>query len=92
MARWLEVLAEFNDEVVHHPGKEHQNADALSCKMCKQCGTQVGGEEITLEAQLNGCHPTQSILPIWPNRKIKEQQTQGSDIKIVRGWLQCIPR
>ena len=88
MARWLEALA---DEVVHHPGKQHQNADALSRKMCKQCGSQVGGEEITLEAQLNAVDvsATQSILPIWSNREIKEQQTQDSDIKIVRGWLQC---
>ena len=91
VARWLEALAEFDYEVVHRPGKQHQNADALSRKMCKQCGTQVGGEEITLEAQLNAVDvsATQSILPIWSNREIKEQQTQDSDIKIVRGWLQC---
>ena len=90
VARWLEALAEFAYEVVHRPGKQHQNADALSRKMCKQCGTQVGGEEITLEAQLNAVDvsATQSILPIWSNREIKEQQTQDSDIKIVRGWLQ----
>eukprot|EP00731_Ephydatia_muelleri_P024436 Em0016g707a len=40
VARWLETLAEFDCEVVHRPSKQHQNADALSRKMCKQCGTQ----------------------------------------------------
>ena len=44
MTRWLEALAEFDYEVVHHPGKQHQNADALSRKMCKQCGTLGGGK------------------------------------------------
>ena len=86
MARWLEALAHFDYEVVHHPGKQHQNADALSRKMSKQCGTQLGREEISLEAQLNAVESAaQSILPIWPNRKIKEHQTQDSDIKIIRG-------
>ncbi|KRX32290.1 Retrovirus-related Pol polyprotein from transposon, partial [Trichinella sp. T6] len=28
VARWLEKLAEFDFEVVHRPGKKHQNADA----------------------------------------------------------------
>ena len=85
MTRWLEELADFDYEVVHHPGKQHQNADALSRKMCKQCGTLVGGKEITLEAQLNAIDVsvTQSILPIWSNREIKEQKTQDSYIKIL---------
>ena len=30
MARWLKGMAEFNYEVIHRPGKQHFNADALS--------------------------------------------------------------
>eukprot|EP00731_Ephydatia_muelleri_P024454 Em0016g725a len=65
VARWLETLAEFDCEVVHRPSKQHQNADALSRKMCKQCGTQVGGDEITLEGQQNSIEvsATQTVLP-----------------------------
>ncbi|KRY45558.1 Retrovirus-related Pol polyprotein from transposon, partial [Trichinella britovi] len=37
VARWLEQLAEFDFEVIHHPGRKHQNADALSREACKQC-------------------------------------------------------
>ncbi|KRY23967.1 Retrovirus-related Pol polyprotein from transposon, partial [Trichinella patagoniensis] len=37
--RWLEKLAEFDFEVVHRPGKKHQNADALSRRACRQCGS-----------------------------------------------------
>ena len=65
VARWLETWAEFDYEVVHRPGKQHHNADASSRKMCKQCGTQVGGDEITLEGQLNAIEvsATQTVLP-----------------------------
>ena len=39
-ARWMEILAEFNMELVHRKGLKHGNADGLSrreCKDCKQC-------------------------------------------------------
>ncbi|KRZ63940.1 Retrovirus-related Pol polyprotein from transposon, partial [Trichinella sp. T8] len=39
VARWLEKLAEFDFEVVHRPGKKHQNADALSRRACRQSGS-----------------------------------------------------
>ena len=38
MARWLEILSEYNFEVLHRPGVQHKNADALSRSPCKQCG------------------------------------------------------
>ena len=42
MSRWLEGMAEFNYEVVHRPGKQHCNADALSRGQCRQCGLDFG--------------------------------------------------
>ena len=38
LARWLEVLASFHVELEFRPGKNHQNADGLSRRPCKQCG------------------------------------------------------
>ena len=35
VARWLEILAEFDCDVVHRPGLQHGNADALSRLQCK---------------------------------------------------------
>ena len=38
IARWLQVLGEYNFKVLHRPGKQHQNADGLSRRgPCKQC-------------------------------------------------------
>uniref|UniRef100_A0A3B4WDD1 Gypsy retrotransposon integrase-like protein 1 n=2 Tax=Seriola lalandi dorsalis TaxID=1841481 RepID=A0A3B4WDD1_SERLL len=35
LARWLEKLAEYDFQVLHRPGKFHQNADALSRRPCR---------------------------------------------------------
>ena len=37
-ARWLELLEEFDFEVVHRPGFRHANADGLSRKPCRGKG------------------------------------------------------
>ena len=45
LARWRERLQEFNLKIIHHCGKQHRNADALSRRPRQQCGrTHEGGE------------------------------------------------
>ncbi len=38
---WMEILSEYNFTIEHRAGRIHQNADALSCKPCNQCGREV---------------------------------------------------
>lgn len=38
LARWLERLQEYTFTVVHRPGNQHKNVDALSRVPCNQCG------------------------------------------------------
>ena len=38
VARWLEVISEYNIEIQHRAGRRHGNADGLSRRPCKQCG------------------------------------------------------
>ena len=38
LARWLEKLQEFQFTIVHHPGRTHGNADALSRQPVRHCG------------------------------------------------------
>ena len=33
----MEQFQEYHFERVHHPGKRHTNADAMSCHPCVQC-------------------------------------------------------
>ncbi len=37
IARWLQILSNFDVQIEHRPGVRHQNADALSRPPCKQC-------------------------------------------------------
>lgn len=34
VAKWLEILQEYDFEVQHRPGRKHANADALSRRPC----------------------------------------------------------
>ena len=38
LARWLQVLSEYQFDIIHRPGKQHGNADGLSRRSCRQCG------------------------------------------------------
>ena len=38
LARWIEKLQQYNFDIVHRPGKQPSNADALSRLHCNQCG------------------------------------------------------
>ncbi|XP_038053996.1 uncharacterized protein LOC119726413 [Patiria miniata] len=46
LARWMEVLSQYDLVVEHRSGKKHGNADGLSRRQCKQCGR----EEVVDEA------------------------------------------
>ena len=51
LARWLEVISEYDMTIQHKPGRKHGNADGLSRKACKQCGndTDIGKVPEALE-------------------------------------------
>ena len=38
LARWIELLQEYDFDIVHRQGKVHCNADSLSRRPCQQCG------------------------------------------------------
>ncbi|KRX23801.1 Transposon Ty3-G Gag-Pol polyprotein [Trichinella nelsoni] len=76
VARWLEKLAEFDFEVVHRPGKKHQNADALSRRACRECGSGDDSSDIQVAGTL------ESVSPVgrW--------QKKGAELMQVREWIE----
>ena len=38
VARWLQIIGEYDFEIIHRAGRSHQNADSLSRRPCLQCG------------------------------------------------------
>jgi hypothetical protein len=50
VARWLQILGEYDYEIIHRPGKSHQNADSLSRRPCSQCNRDDSENEMTIPA------------------------------------------
>ena len=72
VARWLEVLFEFDYTVVHRAGKRHTYAAALSRGRCSQCGLEEEEEDETLPCDA----VSHLMLPAWTEEEIKAQQSQ----------------
>eukprot|EP00731_Ephydatia_muelleri_P001652 Em0001g1652a len=65
VARWLEILSEYDFTVEHRPGLKHGNADSLSRLPCRQCGASQDQVDnlYSLEAAL--AQATESDLALW---------------------------
>ena len=72
LARWLQVLEQYDFEVLHRPGAKHLKADALSREPCRQCGHD--------EVPYSTCANTQVWLPQWSRQELAEAQAQDSEV------------
>ena len=76
IARWLQILSEYDFQVEHRPGKQHLNADALSRSHCKQCGQSeqpkaTGNDYPTVLAV--GTPEQGTLLPSWNMDDFRQQ-------------------
>ena len=92
VARWLELLSEFQYQVIHRPGMQHINADSLSRRPRPQCGmTTSEGVEVVVEsnATTEAMATTEnSLLPTWTIEEIRNFQNADTDIKQVVQWME----
>ncbi len=96
VARWLEILQEYDFEVHHRPGRQHANADALSRRPCladecRYCGRQ---EERGLGPSSAAVEPGDSGGDGEPftTEQLKQQQANDPVLVKVRGWLEARTR
>ena len=96
VARWLELLSEFNFEVAHRAGAKHANADGLSRTPCRQCGETdppFGGRDnsstlLTSETVESNTLSTESWLPRWSIEELHDLQSADPDLQPVIHWLE----
>ena len=66
MARWLELLSEFDFTVIHHPGAKHNNAAALSRILYDQDECQCYSDNTILDnLPCGGCDKCQKKHQEW---------------------------
>ena len=87
VARWLEVLAEFQMSVEHRPGKRHGNADALSGSNCQQCGQFIEPSRNFPVNTLTQAQEVSNWPPTWSMEELQAQQKEDSDLSTVNNWL-----
>ncbi|CAI5656789.1 unnamed protein product [Oreochromis niloticus] len=99
LARWIEELQAYDFEVVHRPGVQHRNADALSRRPCAQdgchyCERKEAQEEDQLvpdvKCAVTGVEerPFCQRLVAVDATEWRHQQGEDADIKPVLGWIE----
>lgn len=93
LARWIEVLQQYDYRIIHRPGRNHGNADSLSRKPCRQCkrknaecdtGT-TNGSRNTKAANVNHQELDQKHLCDDPEQEaaITDSQSDGLNVHCV---------
>ena len=87
--RWLEILAESDFKVIHRPGPQHTNADALSRLPCRQCDWRQLEEGTAAEeaAQVSTISPSNSWSPSWSGEEFQSSQNADLALHQIIIWL-----
>ena len=75
IARWIEVLSEFDFELEYRPGRKHSNADAMSrCPNPRQCSCNVVVEhDLPCKACKKCLHRAEQMIGTLPRELWKSQ-------------------
>ena len=87
-ARWIEVLSDYDFEIVHRKGKAHQNADSLS----RSPALLLAEEKQTGDATFIGAVVSQPMIVMQPaldvlsSEDLRSAQAGDPDIQQVLSW------
>ena len=90
MARWLEELSGYDFEIIHCPGKDNLNADALSrCNHLPEPSDEDVEEQDTYVNALamNDHVEILSMIEDLDRRNIFKEQSEDPILKEVRAWI-----
>ena len=86
LARWIEILTEYDYEIEHRPERMHSNVDALSGQTCKQCWGKVApthwideckrAEEVTHTLSVH----TIAMVPEFTMEDLAQLQAEDTEV------------
>ena len=87
-ARWLEIMEEYDYEIIHRAGRLHQNADALSRYPCKQCGAveDVIEEKTSTACKIQMGPEGEDQEDEWASPGMATKQKEDLEIKTFYSW------
>jgi len=80
IARWIQLVEQYDIEIIHRPGTQHRNADALSRPECKVCQRQIQNGE-----RLNDEHEPvaqESVAPVAQESVALNKQSEAGELHI----------
>ena len=92
-ARWLDVIGEFDFEIEHRPGRSHGNADAMSRKPCRQCGSGLAEQAEPVSEQdakictIHMAAPEEDPTHPWSPQSIATATAEDPELRVVLEWL-----
>ncbi|XP_039602210.1 uncharacterized protein LOC120524423 [Polypterus senegalus] len=96
VARWMEILQEYDFEVQHRPGQQHANADALSRRPCltDECRYCSRQEERGLgpSSASAGLGDTDGGGEPFTTDQLRQLQANDQVLVKVKGWLETQAR
>ena len=100
VARWLEILQEYDFEIQHRAGRIHNNADALSrrpcavleCRYCLRQEERVHESPVVAALQTTEADQTIGEAEGWlllTASQLEQQQRADETLALVRDWLEA---
>ena len=84
LARWLDVLAEYDYTIICRPGVQHRNADALSMRTCNGkgclCTSLQSKEQVSVSSQTDELIGKISVLS--ESLEGNPEVTEESDVRL----------
>uniref|UniRef100_A0A3P9LUG1 Gypsy retrotransposon integrase-like protein 1 n=1 Tax=Oryzias latipes TaxID=8090 RepID=A0A3P9LUG1_ORYLA len=97
VARWIEVLQEYDFSIHHRPGQQHANADALSrrpclleeCRYCRRQEERNQGTAVTVAAAVTLPQVHGDGAELFSQEHLQEAQEADQVLAETRKWVKA---
>ena len=94
-ARWLELMEDYDFDVLHRPGSRHANADAISRRPCSLkacvCRQNKSTTNAVFTNAVASADESEEQHEIWSSEGLRSAQESDPDISVILNLLKLTP-